>query len=122
MSTKRSKSTDHSDKAMGTPAAESQHMKCLTIDVDRSGDWMPAEELRQAAIAALTTSNDMALNLEGIEHLDASAMQVLLALEIEQINRGRHLDLVNASPSLRRWFELAGASDHLCLDERINHA
>ena len=73
---------------------------------------MPAEELKEAAIAALATSMDMTLNLDRIDHLDASAMQILLALEAEQKNRGQHLHLVNASPQLRQWFELSGAMGH----------
>ena len=56
----------------------------ISIYVDRSGDWMPAEELRAAALDALSQEKDVVLNLGNVDHLDASALQILLALEREQ--------------------------------------
>lgn len=88
------------------------------IELERSGDWMPAEELRETALAALAASHDMTLNLDRIDHLDASAMQILLALDVEQKNRGQHLHLVNASPQLRQWFEFSGAAEHFHVNQR----
>jgi anti-anti-sigma regulatory factor len=81
------------------------------IDVERSGGWMPPEELREAALAALSANVDVALNLHGIDHLDASALQIFLALDVEQKKRNRNLQLINASPRLRQWFEFAGVVD-----------
>jgi anti-anti-sigma regulatory factor len=43
------------------------------------------------------------------EHLDTSALQILLALDREQRQRGGQLRLENPSASLRRWFDYAGA-------------
>jgi len=96
MATKRPKGNGRRVKAATVPGTESRETQRVVIEVERSGDWMPAEELKEAAIAAL----------------DASAMQILLALEAEQKNRGQHLHLVNASPQLRQWFELSGAMGH----------
>jgi len=112
MATKRPKGNGRRVKAATVPGTESRETQRVVIEVERSGDWMPAEELKEAAIAALATSMDMTLNLDRIDHLDASAMQILLALEAEQKNRGQHLHLVNASPQLRQWFELSGAMGH----------
>lgn len=81
------------------------------IEVERSGGWMPPEDLRKAALAALAASGDVALNLHGIDHLDASALQILIALDAEQKRRQRNLQLTNASPRLRLWFEFAGVAD-----------
>jgi anti-anti-sigma factor len=92
---------------------EEHDLQRAVIEVERSGEWMPAEELKETALAALEESNDMTLNLDRIDHLDASAMQILLALDTEQKNRGQHLHLVNASPLLRQWFECSGAASHL---------
>jgi len=72
---------------------------------------MPPEELREAALAALSANVDVALNLHGIDHLDASALQIFLALDVEQKKRNRNLQLINASPRLRQWFEFAGVVD-----------
>jgi anti-anti-sigma factor len=81
---------------------------------------MPAEELREAGLTALLASKDMTLNLDRIDHLDASALQVLLAIEVEQENLGQHLHLVNASPRLLERFELSGAAGHFFGERRTS--
>ena len=108
-------------KETSAPGIEPESARSVVIEVERSGDWMPAGELREAAIAALSGSNDLTVNLERIDHLNASALQILLALEAEQTNRGQQLHLVNASPELRRWFELSGAANHLVVHQRGLH-
>lgn len=80
----------------------------ITIKAEDSGDWIPAEELRKKALAALPEGLDIALDLHAIDHLDASALQILLSLDGELQKNGRSLELVNASPELRQWFEYAG--------------
>lgn len=90
----------------------------VSIDVERSGDWMPVEDLRTAAQEAVTEGANVALNLDKVDHLDASALQVLLALDIEQKKQGRNLQLTNASPQLRQWFEFAGVADLFSIGER----
>jgi len=72
---------------------------------------MPAEELREAALAALSRGKDVILNLDRVDHLDSSALQILLALQAEQRKQGRNLQLAKASPRLRKWFEFAGVDD-----------
>lgn len=69
---------------------------------------MPAEELREAALAALSRGKDVILNLDRVDHLDASALQILLALHAALKMRGQNLLLLKASPRLRKWFEFAG--------------
>ena len=121
MTTKRPKGTGRSVKAKGARGSmpqEKRDQQHAVIELERSGDWMPAEELRETALAALEASHDMTLNLDRIDHLDASAMQILLALDVEQKNRGQHLHLVNASPQLRQWFEFSGAAEHFLVNQR----
>jgi anti-anti-sigma factor len=77
---------------------------------------MAAEELRETALKAMEADGDITLNLDGVDHLDASSLQILLALGKEQKKRGRHLDMVNASSHLRRWFEYSGAADDFFRD------
>lgn len=86
--------------------------RSASIDIERAGNWVPAEEFREAAQVALEAGGDVALNLDRVDHLDGSALQVLLALETELKNHGRSLQLENASPQLRQWFDLAGTADH----------
>lgn len=81
------------------------------IDAERAGRWMPAEELREAALAATKRGQDLTLNLNGIDHLEASTLQVLLAVDAEQQQQGRHQLLSNASASLHQWFEYSGAAE-----------
>jgi anti-anti-sigma factor len=77
-----------------------------------AGEWLPSEELRDQALAALAASDRVTLDLGGVDHLDASALQILLALSVAQRRRGRQLQVLNLSASLRQWLECAGAADH----------
>jgi anti-anti-sigma factor len=82
---------------------------------------MDPSELRRWAIEQLTAPSadrpprDLVLDLSGVDHLDASALQVLLAIRAEEQQRGGCLQLVNPSVSLRRWFDYAGAASLLAL-------
>ncbi len=102
---------------IATPQAELDRGR-TQIDVERSGDWMPADELRGAALSALVAGNDVTVNVGSVDHLDASALQILLALDAEQKKRGRNLEVANASPHLRQWFEYAGAADRFSMTDR----
>jgi anti-anti-sigma regulatory factor len=115
---KRFKGTARKVEAANVLNPEMQEMLCAVIDAERSGEWMPAEELRDRAMTALAANTGMTLNVDRIDHLDASAMQILLAIEAEEMNLGHHLHLVNASPKLRQWFELSGAADRFFGDQR----
>jgi anti-anti-sigma factor len=105
--TRSSRPADPQVESQAEPKIEKQ-----LIEAERSGDWMPAEELHASAVAAASTGNDVALNLDRIDHLDASALQILLALNEDLNKRGHRLELAKASPHLRKWFEFAGADDH----------
>ncbi len=90
-------------------------MERAVFDVERSGDWMPVEELREAALKVVGEGKDVTLNLKSLNHLDASALQILLALELEQKKWGRQLDLINVSSDLRQWFDYSGAADQFLM-------
>ncbi len=79
---------------------------------------MSVEELRDKSLEVLEESADVTFNLDKVNHLDARALQVLLALSLEQTERGRQLRMTNVSQDLRQWFELAGASDLLANTQR----
>jgi anti-anti-sigma regulatory factor len=87
----------------------------IRIEACRSGEWMPEEDLRTEALSALQAGGDVTVNLGNLEHLDASALQVLLALAAEQAKLGRKLELANASAHLRQWFEFAGAAERFSM-------
>ncbi len=100
------------------PASHKQEQAAgsTVIKVERSGDWLPVEEFRSAVLAAVESGSDVIIDLDKINHLDASALQVLLALVAEQKKRGRSLVMENSSSSLRHWFEYAGAAQHFFAD------
>jgi anti-anti-sigma factor len=93
-------------------------MKKTAIEIERSGDWLPAEELRDKVLAALDEGADAALDLGKVDHLDAQALQILLALDLEQKKQQQQLHLENISPELRQWFDYAGAADHFLMTQR----
>lgn len=82
---------------------------------------MPSEEFLAAARAAAAEGADVTIDLHEVHHLDASALQVLLALDTEQKKQGRSLQLMDVSPQLRQWMEFAGVSDHFPVVERRSH-
>jgi anti-anti-sigma factor len=83
------------------------------INVTRDGDWLPLEEFRAVALSAAQAEGDLTVNLEGVDHLDASALQILLALAAVRKKRGAGLYLANASTSLSHWFEYAGGHENI---------
>lgn len=116
-----SPASEPDQKHVETPSQEHVPMAESTLHVVASGQWMDPSELRQWAIEQLTTpSSDQAphnliLDLSGVDHLDSSALQILLAVSAEEKQRGGSLHLVNPSESLRRWFDYAGAASLLAL-------
>ena len=98
------------------PPAMEQNADRTVIAVERSGEWMPVEELRDAALQAVAAGHDVTIDLDKLAYLDASALQILLALQAAQKKAGRRLELHNASPDLQQWFEFAGASNQFFPD------
>ncbi|MFP5227346.1 MAG: STAS domain-containing protein [Acidobacteriota bacterium] len=91
------------------------------LHASRAGEWMEASAIRAWALEQFQSSGErtraLVLDLEGIDHLDASALQVLLAIGVEQRRRGGHLHLEQVSAGLRSWFGFAGATELLGLAE-----
>ena len=83
------------------------------LSLFRSGEWLPPEELRAKALEAAQVASDVTIDLAEVDHLDASALQILLALARDRQEKGRALRLPNASPVLCQWFEYAGTSSYL---------
>ncbi len=96
--------------AAGAAAAAEARPAIQVIKVARDGDWLAADEFREACAQAADGRIDVHIDLEGLEHLDASALQILLALRVKQQRNDRRLSLINPSASLLRWFEFAGAA------------
>lgn len=88
-------------------------MEPTLIQAGHSGSWIQADDLRDAALNALQQSGDITLDLQTIDHLDASALQILLALHTEQKKNGRRLHLDNVSDELRRWIDYSGGTEYL---------
>jgi anti-anti-sigma factor len=99
-----------------SPKADREPERTL-IAAERCEEWIPVEELKKEALRAAGKGRDVTVDLGRIDHLDASALQVLLALESEQKRQGRTLELSSTSPLLRRWFEYAGAEDLLSTND-----
>jgi anti-anti-sigma regulatory factor len=91
-------------------------MEPITLHIERSGEWMPAEDLLATALEAVGQSREITIDLAGVNHLDASALQILLAIEQDQKSRQRGFHLANASAQLRAYFDHAGARERLLHD------
>jgi anti-anti-sigma regulatory factor len=114
---------EHSRSAKATKAhvegLQVEEMQVQTvIEIDRAGEWMPAEELKDAALNVLSEGKDVTLSLGKVDHLNASVLQVLLAIDMEHKKHGRQFHLESVSPSLRQWFEYAGAAGQFDMDQQ----
>jgi anti-anti-sigma regulatory factor len=85
----------------------------MVINVTRDGEWLQAEEFRALALSAADADANLTVNVQGVDHLDTSALQILLALAAERKKRGKGLGLANASIPLSRWFEYAGGRENI---------
>ncbi len=80
----------------------------MVISVTREGDWLPLPEFLALALSAAEEQGNLTVDMLGVDHLDASALQILLALGAERKKHGCGFRLANASPALTHWFEYAG--------------
>ena len=105
------------EPACGLSAAP-PHTGVCTIQSVRAchaGEWVDSAALRAEALEHLSdpahNASDLVVDLEGVDHLEAGALQVLVALSVEQHRRGVRLFCHGASSELQHWFGLAGAAD-----------
>jgi len=77
---------------------------------ESSGEWTPPDALREAALAILARDSKICVSLASVEHLDTSALQVLLALSAGVRGQDHTVELADVSPALRKWFGYAGAT------------
>jgi anti-anti-sigma regulatory factor len=82
------------------------------IHVTRDGDWLPPHPFHALALSAAATDGNLTVSLQGVDHLDASALQILLALAAERKKRGKGFHLADISVTLSRWFEYAGGREN----------
>jgi anti-anti-sigma regulatory factor len=94
-------------------ANPSQTVTETVINVTRDGDWLPPQEFRAIALSAAGTKGHLTVSLQAVDHLDASALQILLALAAERKKRGQGLRLADTSLALSRWFEYAGGGENI---------
>jgi len=80
------------------------------VEVVRDGDWPSSADLLAVAIEAAAANIDLTFNLRGVEYLDGSSLQTLLALARDQLKRERKLVFIQVSPALRQWFDFSGAA------------
>jgi anti-anti-sigma regulatory factor len=92
-------------------------METAALQVTRDGDWLPADEIRDAMVAAMSDEGPVGVDLAGVDHLDARPLQVLLAFFAERQSLGRTIRLRHVSDGLARWFGHVGAASLLQLIE-----
>lgn len=106
------------ERCLDPNADEPPEVAVATLHPGRSDRWMEPTEMMDAARTFMRTApgnqpETLVFDLSGLEHLDASALQVLLAIRAEQERRGAKLRMTGVCESLRKWFDYAGASDLL---------
>ena len=101
------------------PSSETLRTPAAGLKLMYGPGWASAEQLRLHALELLESNLDLTVDFSGIESLDASTLQILLALEIEQANKNLRLCITGISPGLLRWFEYAGAAGLLPIDPSV---
>jgi anti-anti-sigma factor len=90
-------------------------------------DQYHADELKQQLLSALASSGEkraeLLLDMTGVEHIDASGLQVLLACqaELERSTPARDKLIVRgADASVQQWIHIAGADGRFTfLDQTV---
>lgn len=100
------------ERESGTPTRPPESIR---LHATRSNEWIDAGEMRQWAIEHIAGREvrTVVADLAGADHLDASALQILLALRNELNRHGGVLQLENPSEAMTRWFQYAGAGELL---------
>jgi len=84
-----------------------------TFSAAYEGEWLPAEDFQRLAIEAASDPDGVEIHVQGLDHLDCTALQVLCALRRKLLADGRIFRLAALSPTLLSAFALAGAGELL---------
>lgn len=104
-------------KKTAAKAQESQApAKTQVIHPIRDGEWVPGEEFQAEAVKLLDAGANIRADLEGIDYLDASSLQILLAIHAGQKAKNRGFSMTGLSPALHQWFRYAGVEQELPFD------
>jgi anti-anti-sigma factor len=71
-------------------------------------DVFETPSLLQMAREAIAAQKPIIMHIEGLEHVDASIFQVLLALQQEARRQGQSLQVIGAGPSIQQQGYLLG--------------
>lgn len=82
------------------------------IQANRSGEWLSAEELKGELLAWPDDKSNPVVDLAGVDYLDASCLQIVLAFHDEAERKGHALEFRNISAALASWIDYAGAADY----------
>ena len=67
-----------------------------------------AQKLRQTALDAARLGSNVVADVSAVEHLDCSALQILVALRMALRDHGNDLQLTGASDSLKQTLRIVG--------------
>ena len=94
-------------------------LPCLstTIAVAVGGTWLSGEVLQQTLSARMVEGSETLLDCDGVNHLDACSLQLLLAFHAQAQSSGSTVRLTHVSAELAQWFGITGAASLLELAE-----
>ncbi len=84
-----------------------------TLLLQGTADVFGAAELHQTALALLARGEDAVVDCHGLEHVDGSTLQVLLALRTGMRTKGKKLRMEGVSARIEKIVQIAGLSDLL---------
>ncbi len=106
--------TDGSVQPLRVETDGQQQRLCLEGVVNAA----QARRLREEALVALAGAGPVTVDLARAEYLDGAAMQVLLALHMELVARGRAFKVVAMAPSVEDTLRVVGLAEAFAADPR----
>ncbi len=103
----------HESKIEQAPGVSERGTMLIHAAVD--GGCMAAEELRQELMRAVSQNDIVTLDVSQLDHVNAAALQVLLAFRRQR--EVGDLCLIQVSASLASGLKLAGVADELLCRE-----
>jgi anti-anti-sigma regulatory factor len=94
----------------------SEHADSVLLDLRGTIDVFVAADLYTTAKQLVALGKDVTISCTRTEGLDASAVQILLALQTELHIQGKRLTVTDVPPAIKKWITHGGLA-HVVLSE-----
>ena len=90
-----------------------EHTDSVTVQLHGTIDVFVAADLYVTAKQLVVMGKDVTVTCALTEGFDASAVQILLALQADLRTKGKCLVMTDVSPSVKKWLAYSGVTNNL---------